>query len=191
MHVRMANRKDAAAVLAVYAPYCSTPITFELEPPDLEDIEERIATTLQKYPWLVMIDGHDVVGYAYAHGFRDRAAYRWSVETSVYVAQTHHKKGVASSLYEILLTMLKAQGFVSAIAGVTLPNEASVILHRKFGFQPAGEFKKVGFKSGAWHAVGFFELELNPASPTPAEPLGLDAVTELLSNLPEKDVRFS
>jgi phosphinothricin acetyltransferase len=188
MQIRLASPKDAEAVLAIYAPYCSTPISFELEPPTLTEMERRMRETLTRYPWLLAIDGERVLGYAYGHAFRDRAAYRWSVETSVYVAQGAHQKGIGSALYQQLLLMLKAQGFVSAMAGATLPNPASVRLHKKFGFKEVGECKNVGYKCNAWHDVGFFELELNPPTLAPNEPLALEAVSGMVANATEDSV---
>jgi L-amino acid N-acyltransferase YncA len=188
MQIRLASPEDAAAVLAIYTPYCMTPITFELEPPTLEEMERRMSETLKKYPWLLAVEGNQVIGYAYGHEFRDRAAYRWSVETSVYVAQGTHQKGIGSALYKQLLAMLKAQGFVTAMAGATLPNAASVGLHKKFSFKEVGEFKNVGYKCDAWHDVGFFELELNPPAATPDEPLGLDAVAGMVAQSAEQPI---
>ena len=185
MQIRLASPADAAAVLAIYAPYCSTPITFELEPPTLADMEQRLRETLISYPWLLAVEGDQVLGYAYGHAFRERAAYRWAVETSVYVAQDAHQKGVGSALYERLLTMLKAQGFVAAMAGATLPNPGSVRLHERFGFQDVGIWKNIGYKCGAWHDVGFFQLELNQPVSTPSEPLGLAAVAGMVSKQAE------
>ena len=182
MYIRMASVDDARAILAVYAPYCATPITFELQPPLIKEMERRILEVLKKYPWLVMVDGDEVVGYAYGHEFRDRPAYRRSVETSVYVSQNVRAKGIGSALYQQLLAMLKSQRFVTAIGGVTLPNEASVKLHERFGFKFIGEYKNIGYKCDEWHGVGFFELELNPPEKYPEEPLGLDAVTGMLDH---------
>jgi L-amino acid N-acyltransferase YncA len=189
VQIRLASPKDASSVLAIYAPYCLTPISFELEPPTLAEMEERMRETLTKYPWLLAVEGNQVLGYAYGHAFRERAAYRWSVETSVYVAQGGHQQGVGSALYKHLLAMLKAQGFVSATAGATLPNDASVRLHKKFGFKEVGLWKNVGYKCDAWHDVGFFELELNPPALTPDEPLGLDAVAGMVAKSAEQPAK--
>ena len=126
-------------------------------------------------------DGDKILGYAYGHAFRDRAAYRWSVETSVYVCQNAHGKGIGSALYKRLLAMLKAQGFVCAMAGITLPNPASVALHERCGFQKVGACNNIGYKNKAWHDVGFWELELNPPTVSPAEPLPLEDVVGMLA----------
>jgi L-amino acid N-acyltransferase YncA len=189
MQIRLASPEDAPAVLAIYAPYCSTPISFELEPPTLAEMEARIRDVLLKYPWLLAVDGEQILGYAYAHACRDRPAYRWSVETSVYVVLGTHQKGIGSALYTQLLAMLKAQGFVSAMAGATLPNEASVRLHKKFGFEEVGVWKSIGYKCHAWHDVAFFELELNPPASRPDEPLGLDAVVGMVAKSAEQKAK--
>ncbi|HEY9789102.1 MAG TPA: N-acetyltransferase family protein [Candidatus Obscuribacterales bacterium] len=181
MTIRLASAQDAKAIRKIYEAYISTPITFELQPPAVEEMERRIADTLRTFPWLVAIDGDQIVGYAYGHEFRDRPAYRWSVETSVYVAQNAHRKGVGKALYERLLTLLKAQGFVSVMAGITLPNAASVALHEHFGFTRVGVCKNIGYKDSAWHDVVFFELQLNPPTTMPSVPLPLSTVLDLLA----------
>jgi len=182
MQLRLASLHDAPAILAIYSPYCLTPISFELEPPPLAEMERRIGHVLNNYPWLVAVESDQILGYAYGHAFRERAAYRWSVETSVYVAQNAQHKGLGTKLYKQLMVLLKAQGFVSAIAGITLPNPASVRLHKNFGFMEIGEWKNIGYKCDAWHNVAFFELELNPPSSKPDEPLALAMVAGLLAN---------
>jgi phosphinothricin acetyltransferase len=103
------------------------------------------------------------------------------VETSVYVDQNSRTKGVGSALYKQLLEMLKAQGFIMAVAGITLPNDASERIHASFGFKPIGSYKSVGYKCDTWHDVGFFEVELNPPAATPNEPLGLQAVANMVA----------
>jgi phosphinothricin acetyltransferase len=149
-------------------------MTFELEPPNLVEMKRRISEILLSYPWLVAIEQNKILGYAYACAFRSRKAWRWSVETSVYVAQAAHKRGIGKALYEKLLSILKAQGFVSAIAVITLPNPASVRIHEQFGFEQVGVFKNVGYKCDSWHNVAFFELELNTPDLVPKEPLGIN-----------------
>jgi phosphinothricin acetyltransferase len=154
-------------------------MTFELEPPTLVEMERRIWETLISYPWLVATEQNQVLGYAYACAFRSRKAWRWSVETSVYVAQDAHRRGIGAALYEQLLSILKAQGFVSAIAVITLPNPASVRVHECFGFEQVGVFKNVGYKCDSWHDVAFFELGLNSPNLAPREPAGLDGIADV------------
>ena len=123
------------------------------------------------YPWIVGLDeSGGVAGYAYASGFRPRPAYRYAVETSVYLAAAAQGRGLGERLYRSLIDTLVAQGFAQAIAAITLPNPASVALHRKLGFREAGIYREVGWKIGAWHNVGLWQRALAPATVPPTEP---------------------
>jgi phosphinothricin acetyltransferase len=166
--IRLATPGDAGPILAIYAPYCHTPISFEAEPPSLDDMRGRLVKVLRDYPWLLCEDGGEALGYAYACQHRERAAYRWSVDTSVYVRKGCQRRGVGRALYSGLLTVLPLQGFINAYAGVTLPNPASVGLHEAMGFEPVGVYRQVGFKCGVWHDVAWYQ---RPLQPQPAEPL--------------------
>ncbi|HEX4304785.1 MAG TPA: GNAT family N-acetyltransferase [Solirubrobacterales bacterium] len=174
MTVRRADPdRDAAACAAIYAPSVeSTPISFELVPPDAAEFAGRIAKYSATHQFLVAeVDGA-VVGYAYACEWAERAAYRWSVETSVYVASDHHGEGIGSALYGELFGRLRAQGFRVAVAGITLPNPASIALHEGMGFAPIGALREIGWKDDAWHDVGYWQLDLQPgAADPPTEPL--------------------
>src|ERR1700692_933548 len=130
MTIRLANPDDAQHIQAIYAPYCFTPISFEAEPPTPQEMRGRIEKTLEQYPWLVCEESGEILGYVYAARHRERAAYRWSVDTTVYVKQTQHRRGLGSILYTSLFSVLPLQGYVNAYAGVTLPNPASVGLHQ-------------------------------------------------------------
>ncbi len=170
--IRPAEAGDAGRVAAIYAPIVrDTPISFELDPPDADEMGQRIARTAARTPWLVCTTGAALEGYAYATGHRERAAYRWSVDVSVYVHEAARGRGVAAALYEALLGILRLQGFQRAYAGITLPNPASVGLHESAGFRPVGVYRSVGFKCGAWHDVGWWERALVEASDSPSEPL--------------------
>lgn len=171
--IRMATADDAAAVLAIYEPVVRTSaITFEYEVPSVDEIATRIRTVTARWPWLVLERDGDVVGYAYATTWRARAAYHWAVETTVYVRDDCHRRGVGRAIYRALLACLHLQGFRLAIGGITLPNAASVGLHEAMGFRPAGVHRACGWKLGAWHDVGFWELALVPAGAgEPAPPL--------------------
>src|SRR6516162_9535624 len=158
--IRLATPHDAEAVQTIYAPYCHTPISFETEPPGVEEVGRRLAKVLGQYPWLLSEDRGQVLGYAYATQHRERAAYRWSVDTSVYVRQGQQRRGVGRALYTSLLALLPLQGYVNAYAGVTLPNPASVGLHLAMGFAAVGVYRQVGFKFGAWHDVAWFQRPL-------------------------------
>lgn len=161
---------DASAIAAIYAHYVMhTCITFEYVAPTEAEIQQRIQKVTAKYPWLVAITQGELSGYAYATSFRERDAYRWDVETSVYVKETAQRKGIATLLYNELLEMCTRQGFYNAIAGITVPNDKSVAFHKKAGFSDVGVFSNIGFKMGAWHDVLFMEKKLREHDGTPAE----------------------
>jgi phosphinothricin acetyltransferase len=169
--VRPAEPADAAAVAAVYAPYVTDGVaSFESEPPTAADLRRRMLGE-RRLPWFVACEGDDVAGYAYAAPHRARAAYRWSVETSVYVDERWHRRGVARLLYDRLLDELPGLGYVTAYAGITLPNDASVRLHEAMGFRPVGTFRRVGYKHGRWHDVGWWQRPLREPPSDPAEPV--------------------
>ena len=150
--IRAAVEADAAAIAAIYAPYVQkTAISFEIEPPTAETMAQRIARTLETHPWLVADCGGEVIGYAYAGKHRERAAYRWTVDTTVYVDTAAHRRGIGHALYRVLLNILRQQGFRSAFAEIVLPNPGSVRLHESAGFKPIGIHKDIGFKLGRWH----------------------------------------
>jgi L-amino acid N-acyltransferase YncA len=169
MRVREATEHDAAACAAIYAPYVTDScVSFELEPPAEAGMAERIAAA---YDWLVLEDDSGrVVGYAYAGLFAPRAAYRWATEVSVYLERGFERRGGGRALYESLLPRLAARGFRMAIAGMTLPNDASVGLHRALGFEPVGTYRRIGYKFGAWHDVAWTQFELIGDDEPPAEP---------------------
>lgn len=171
--IRLATPDDAGQVLAIYGPYCHTPTSFELEPPSLEEMRQRLSKILAQYPWLVCGVASEVWGYAYACAHRERAAYRWSVDTAVYCRPQRQRRGVGRGLYTSLFGLLRLQGYINAYAGVTLPNPASVGLHEAMGFRPVGVYSQVGYKCGAWHDVAWYELLLQPrpAEPFPPQPV--------------------
>ncbi|HEY0280537.1 MAG TPA: GNAT family N-acetyltransferase [Solirubrobacterales bacterium] len=176
--------RDAAACAAIYAPSVeSTPISFETVPPDAAEFARRIAKYAATHQFLVAeegggSDGRKVLGYAYACRWAERAAYDWSVETSIYVAAGQQGKGVGRALYAELFERLRAQGFRIAVAGITLPNPASIGLHESMGFEPIGSLRNIGWKEGGWRDVGFLQLSLRPLGdgppdpPAPPEPTG-------------------
>jgi phosphinothricin acetyltransferase len=177
LELRLATRDDAAAVAEIYRPIVvSKPISFEVEPPDALEMQRRIQETLAVYPWLICGHRGDVVGYAYAGRHRARAAYQWSVDTSVYVDSAFHRRGIGRGLYTSLFRILAAQGFVSAYAGVTLPNTSSVALHESVGFQPVGVYRNAGYKLGQWYDVGWWQRALQAPAATPSPPLNLGEI---------------
>lgn len=176
--LRLANYGDAEDVRDIYKPYCSEdcPISFELAAPSTKEMASRIAATLPAFPWLVYEDEGTVIGYAYGGVHSARAAYRWCSNTSVYVSDEAHGKGIGRRLYRALFELLRLQGFYNAYAGITLPNAASEALHSSFGFVPVARYANVGFKGGRWHDVGWFGLTLREHSGNPSEPVALDAL---------------
>ena len=172
MRLRAATSQDAAAISEIYAPYVSASnVSFETEPPSAREMKVRIEAGRGLYPWLVLEDeAGGLAGYAYATTFRVRAAYRFTVETSVYLSPRHQGLGLGRRLYQALLTTLEAQGFTQAIAAIALPNPPSVRLHEAVGFVAAGRYAKIGFKLGGWHDVGLWQRALAPATNPPTEP---------------------
>jgi phosphinothricin acetyltransferase len=159
--------RDGAGCAAVYAPFVTdSAASFEERAPGAEEFGRRILRTSKTHPWLVAEDGGAVVGFAYGCPHRERTAYRWAADVSVYVSPERHRRGIGRALYGALLPLLVRQGFHVACAGITLPNEASVALHESFGFRPVGVYRRIGFKRGAWWDVGWWQLELQrPESP--------------------------
>ena len=152
---------DAGAVREIYAPFVSDSATsFEMVVPDLMEVERRIQTDRDRYPWLVFEQDRVVLAYAYASVHRARKAYQWSVEVSVYVHPQAHRRGVGRALYTALFDLLRRQGYANAYAGITLPNPASVGLHESLGFVPVGVFSRIGFKFDQWHDVAWLQLRL-------------------------------
>lgn len=151
MIIRTATPSDATAVAAIYAPIVrDTAISFELEPPSIEEMSDRITTTLRRLPWLVSLDAAgEVNGYAYASKHRERAAYQWSVDVTAYIRSDSRGRGIGKELYALLLEHLKDLGYTQAFAGIALPNEASAALHESMGFEALGIYRKVGHKLGA------------------------------------------
>ena len=164
--IRSGAEADAPALLAIYAPFvASTAVSFEETTPTVEEFAARIVTCATTWQWLVAERSGRCVGYAYGSSHRSRAAYRWSVEVSAYVHPSHHRQGIGRALYERLLEDLTHKGFCNAYAGIALPNEGSIALHRSVGFLPVGVFKAVGRKFGKWHDVAWFQRALRDSPP--------------------------
>jgi phosphinothricin acetyltransferase len=163
---------DAQACVEIHTPFVrDTATSFEEVAPTVDEFRDKIRGITDTHAWLVIeIDGR-VAGYAYGSTHRPRDAYRWTTEVTIYLGPNHRGKGVGRRLYGELLARLRSQGYHLAVAGITLPNEASVGLHRAMGFQPVGTFHRIGYKLGAWHDVTWLELQLAPVTDeAPAEP---------------------
>jgi L-amino acid N-acyltransferase YncA len=175
--IRIADRADGRGLAEIYAPIvAASPISFEMEPPTAHEMEDRIAAGLKFAPWLVCVEAERVDGYAYASLHRERAAYRWCVDVSVYVRDGCRRTGIGRSLYQSLLTLLRLQGFYAAHAGITLPNESSVRLHESLGFRPVAVYPRVGFKGGAWYDVGWWQLALRDRIGEPEPTWSMEAL---------------
>lgn len=172
--IRAARPTDATAIAAIYAPYVlGGTVSFETAAPDADAMRARMLASDGLYPWLVATNGEDddgVLAYAYAGSFRDRPAYRYVVETSVYVAGPVVGQGMGRLLYEALLDTLRAQGFTQAIGVISLPNDSSIRTHEAVGFRRAGMYREIGFKQGRWIDVGFWQCQLNESHVPPHEP---------------------
>jgi phosphinothricin acetyltransferase len=172
MKLRAATPDDAAAIAGIYATFVTDgAVSFETEPPDAAAMRARIEAGGALYPWIAgEAEDGTLLGYAYATRFRDRAAYRFTVETTIYLRPGAAGHGLGRRLYAPLLATLQAQGFTQAIAAITLPNPASVGLHERLGFAPAGLYRQVGWKLGGWHDVGLWQRPLARPETVPAEP---------------------
>jgi phosphinothricin acetyltransferase len=170
LSIRLASADDAAAIASIYRPYVEdSRISFETEAPDATEMARRIQGEL--YPWFVAEENGRVLGYAASSAFRTRPAYRWIVETGIYLRADAQGRGIGQALLSRLLETLERQGFVGAVGAIALPNEASVALHEKLGFVHSGTYRQVGFKIGDWLDVGLWQKDLAPRSASPSEPL--------------------
>ncbi|RYY24994.1 MAG: N-acetyltransferase family protein [Sphingomonadales bacterium] len=172
--IRAATPDDASAIAAIYAPHVLTgTVSFEIDPPDARAMRSRMAASEGLYPWIVATNGDEtggVIGYAYATKFRDRPAYKYVCETSIYLTDASSGSGVGRLLYKALVDTARAQGFVHAFGAIALPNDRSIRLHEAVGFRRAGVYREVGFKHGQWIDVGFWQCQLNEPSTPPVEP---------------------
>ncbi|MEO8705204.1 MAG: N-acetyltransferase family protein [Kofleriaceae bacterium] len=167
--IREAREPDFGAITTITNHYITTTsIHFAYEPVSPAELVASWAKAAHRYPWLVVTDGDGCLGYAKAGVWRDRAAYRWTAEIGLYVHHDHHRRGLGRRLYAELLATLAARGFRSAIAGITLPNDPSIALHRDFGFVSVGTVRDAGYKAGAWHDVEFWQKQLATGSEPPA-----------------------
>lgn len=178
--IRLAGRADAASIAEVYRPYVEdSRISFEEQAPGAGEMARRILGDRPGFhPWLVAEEDNEIKGFASSSPFRSRPAYRWSVETGIYLAAGAHGRGIGKALLIMLTDLLERQGYVAAIGAIALPNDPSVRLHEALGFVPAGAYRGTGFKFGQWIDVGLWQKELAPRSPAPAEPLPFQALLE-------------
>ena len=162
MEIRPCRESDYQAICDIYNYYIeNTVISFEETALSVAELEERVVSYTQKYPWLVCLEGDELVGYAYANKWQLRCAYRLCVETTIYLKQGKSGMGFGSALYDVLLNRLQQQGLHIAIAGISLPNDASIKLHENCGFQKVAHFNEVGWKFDQWVDVGYWQKKLS------------------------------
>ena len=194
MHIRLASADDADDIRAVYAPFVDTPVTFEEEAPSCETYRERIVRICEKYPCLVAEENERIVGFAYAHELRERIAFQWNAELSVYLAPAAQGQGAGSRLYAALIELLRLMGIKAVYGVVTSPNAASERLHHAFGFALMGVQPHAGFTCGAWHDVSWYVREIAPFEDAPAPPVPFplfasahpDQVSEVIAQANER-----
>jgi phosphinothricin acetyltransferase len=177
--ITLAREPDAAEIAAIYAPYVlNTPISFEYEPPSADEIAARIRKVREaELPWLVAKDSRGkVLGYAYATKHKERAAYQWCVESSVYVDSTLHRGGIGRALYTKLFDVLTQLGYQNVFAGAAVPNDQSVKFHESFGFTVAARYQNIGFKHGKWHNTVWWQKTLGPPPDEPSSPKPLSSI---------------
>ncbi len=165
MHYRLATVNDALEIRQIYAQYIDTSITFEYELPSEEAFTERVRNIIAQYPYIVCInDDGKIIGYAYATKFRERVAYQWCAETSIYIDKTQSTKGIGKKLYTALIEILTLQGFRNVYGCITVPNDISEKFHSSLGFKHVATFNNSGFKAGNWYSVVFYEKIINEYS---------------------------
>jgi phosphinothricin acetyltransferase len=163
--IRPVTAADAPAIRGIYNYYIvNTVISFEEDPVSVQEMEGRIRTITAQYPWFVREEAGEVLAYAYINAWRERAAYRYAAELSIYVKPGHEGRGMGRELMARLLEAAKKTSVRALVSGITIPNERSIALHEKFGFQKIAHFKEIGYKLGAWLDVGYWELVLNERS---------------------------
>jgi len=176
--IRVARPEDAAAVADIYGPYVrDTAISFEEAAPSTDEMRARIEETLVRYPFLVCEEAGKVVAYAHASAHKERAAYRWSCDVTVYAAPEVHRRGIGRTLYGRLFEILRRQRVHAVYAGIALPNAKSVGLHEAMGFQHLGIYREVGFKAGSWRDVGWWQRVIGDGIPA-GEPIPFSAIRE-------------
>ena len=169
--IRDACADDFLAIAAITNHYIqTTSIHFAYEPLSTDHVRGMWERGRERYPWVVAVADDEVVGYAKAGTWRDRAAYAWTAEIGLYVAPTRHRQGLGQALYKALLAGLAERGFRSAIAGITLPNDPSKAFHAAFGFASVGVVRDAGYKAGAWHDVEFFQKQFETGPEPPRQP---------------------
>jgi L-amino acid N-acyltransferase YncA len=190
IEVRLATELDAAQIREIYSPnVLENAISFETEVPSIKEMKTRIQTFLQKYPWIVCVVNGEIAGYVYASKHRDREAYQWSCECTVYMNNSFKGKGIGKELYQLLFQILKLQQFRNVYGVITLPNQPSVAIHESCGFKHFATYENIGYKFGKWHSVGWWKLQINEYDLQPPPPLKFPELdSERITDLFQKTV---
>lgn len=160
--IRPITLNDTEQICDIYNYYIkNTIITFEEDIVSNNEMKKRIEEVICSFPWLVSEEKNEITGYAYLHPWKNRSAYKYSIESSVYIRNGHHGKGIGTNLYKELFKIIEEREIHAIIAGIALPNERSIRLHEKFGFKKVAHLKEVGFKFNKWIDVGYWELLIN------------------------------
>ncbi|MCL2198068.1 MAG: N-acetyltransferase family protein [Defluviitaleaceae bacterium] len=179
-NIRQATAADSAKILEIYAPFITdTVITFETELPTAQEFYVRVKEISERYPFLVYEIDNKILGYAYAAKHRERAAYMYNVEVSVYISPKHHGAGIADKLYTRLFELLDKLGYKNAYAVYNEPNEKSRKFHQKFGFEYVGTFRKTGYKFGKWHDVTWLEMAIGEHGENPKKIVSINEVVRV------------
>ena len=187
MNIRLAVPTDCVQIAAIYAPIVvQTHISFEVVPPGPNEMARRMASVLERHVWLVVETNGCIDGYAYATRYRDKPAYAWSTETTIYVRDGVRGTGVGKELYLALLSVLKAQNYRRAFAGIALPNEASIALHEAVGFARVGVNPEAGYKLDRWHDLGWWSFQFNDLPSRPVAPRPLSALGDIATLIARK-----
>ncbi|MEM1134520.1 MAG: N-acetyltransferase family protein [Bacteroidota bacterium] len=178
--IRLASEEDITGILEIYNPIVvSTPISFEYEVPSDKTLKERFFKKYKHYPFIVGLQDNRLTGYAYASPHRERTAYQWAVETSIYVHPKYKNKGFATCLYTSLLKILKVLGYFNAYAGIVTPNKASEAFHQSMGFKHIGTYSGIGFKLDKWHNVNWWEYEIQRKITNPDTPKSIVTFSDI------------
>ena len=175
--IRTASAADAPALLKIYRPYVeNTAITFEYTVPSVREFEHRISNTLRTYPYLVAEMDNEIVGYTYASPFRERCAYQWAVEVSIYVKKTAKKMGIGKKLYQTLETILSFQNITNLYACIADTNEEdfhltkdSILFHHRLGYRQIGKCTQCGYKFHRWYDIVWMEKHIQPHTIPPED----------------------
>lgn len=178
MKIRFATTDDSVALLQIYAQYIDTPITFECTLPTELEFADRMKDIISNYPYLVCEENQRIIGYAYAHRQKEREAYQWNAELSVYIDKEFTSKGIGRKMYTVLIELLKLQGIKTIYGAITVPNEKSQKLHLALGFKELGTYHNTGYKCGKWHDVAWYEKTITSYETEPAPILSINEIED-------------